>query len=75
MLPVVTSTVVEEESGRKDEERATFCGHQMQKYPLFGGCLAFASPLHLLSLSFVFLYFHFIHHLSFLNGQIYIPEV
>ena len=54
MLPVVTRALAEhktkEESVRKDKERSIFCGHQMQNHSLFGGCLAFGSPLQLLSL-------------------------
>ena len=78
MLPVVTGTLEEHklESVRRDKERAVVCGHHIQKYSLFGGCLAFASPLHLLLLSFAPRQVKLIHrHLCFLNGQIDIPEV
>uniref|UniRef100_A0AAY5KHT2 Protein HTATIP2 n=1 Tax=Esox lucius TaxID=8010 RepID=A0AAY5KHT2_ESOLU len=56
MLPVVTRTLAKcktrEESVRKDKEREIVCGHHLQNHSLFGGCLAVASPVHLLSLSF-----------------------
>ena len=66
MLPVVTRTIADhktrEESVRKDKDK--------------GGCLAFASPLHLLSLSFVPKQLELNHnHLRCLNGQIDIHEV
>ena len=74
MLPVVTRTLAEhktkEESVRKDKERAAICGHYMQNHFLFVGCLAFASPLHLLSLSFAPKQVKLIHII-----QIDIPEV
>lgn len=41
-----------EELVRKHEERAFICSHLIQKHSLFGGCLAFSSPFHLLPLLF-----------------------
>ena len=52
------------------------CGHHLQNHFLFGGCLAVASPVHLLSLSFAPKQVKLIHNrLRFLTGQIDIPEV
>ena len=59
----------------KEKERAIVCGHRMQNQPLFGFCLALASLLHLLSVSFGPKAGKIYNNLCFLNGQIDIPEV
>ena len=76
-MPGPHATLELEKNQLKDKERAIVCGHQMNsKLLLFGGCLAFASPLHLLSPPFAPEQVKLIHnHLYFLNRQIDIPEV
>lgn len=76
MLPVVTRKFAQDKtrvgSSRKDKKRVIVYGHH---HAIFGGCLAFASPLHLL-LSFLPKQVKFTHnHVCLLNGQIDITEV
>lgn len=62
-------------SVRKDEKKATVYSHHVHNHPLFEGCLAFASPLPLLSLSLA-LNLKLIHDdVCSLNGPIHIPQV
>lgn len=68
MLPVIAKTLI-----RKDKERAFVCGHLVEN--IFGCCLAFVSPLHVLSICFAPQPVKLIHDdLCFLNGQIDIAE-
>ncbi len=80
MLPLVARALekckTSQESARKDEEREIVCDHSLQNHFIFGGCLAVASPVHLLSLSFAPKQVKLITNgLYFLTEQIDIPEV
>ncbi len=56
--------------------REMICGHHLQSNSIFEGCLAVASPVHLLSFSSAEQQLKWIHnHSRFLTGQINIPEV
>ena len=75
MLPVVTRTVAEIKLEKNQSQWI-----RRAKLSVANTCktirLAFASPLHLLSLSFATKQMTLIHnHLCLLNGQIDIPEV
>ena len=80
MLPEVTRTLAENTKLEKNRSirirREQLSVSTTCKHSLFGGCLAFASPLHLLSFSFAPKQVKLTHnHLFFQNGQIDIPEV
>lgn len=67
--PEIGLQVLHHAKSRKKYLRATVCGHHQQNYSIFGGCLAVAFPVSLLSLSFV------PKHLCISTGQTYILEV